>query len=89
MADAEVTPIWKQLASLTIGVVLLGILGLGVYFFVSALLTKLNAVSSDLAKAIVAGAVTAFAAIVTVVLGKIWEQRTKIQADLRDRNTGI
>lgn len=89
MADAEITPLRKQLASLVIGVVLLSILGLGVYFFVSALLTKLNALSSDLAKAIVAGAVTLFAAIVTVVLGKIWEQRTKIQADLRERKIPV
>ncbi len=69
--------------------VVLAILAGGLYFFVAAVLDKLNSLNSDLGKAIVAGAVTLFAAVVTLVGGKIWEQRVKIQQDVREKRLPV
>ncbi|MDZ7616964.1 MAG: hypothetical protein U1E05_08170 [Patescibacteria group bacterium] len=70
-----------------LGVVAL--LGLGVYFFIAAVIDKLNALNSDLGKAIVAGAVTVAAAIITLVVGKVWEQRVKIQQEVREKKVPV
>ncbi len=89
MADTEITSGRKQLGAVALGFLVLGGIGLGFYVFIAALIDKLNVINSDLGKAMVAGSVTLFAAIVTVVLGKIWETRAKIQADVRDRKIPV
>ena len=79
----------KSQPGLVGAVVVLAVLVGGLYFFVAAVLDKLNSLNSDLGKAIVAGAVTLFAAVVTVVGGKIWEQRVKIQQDVREKRLPV
>jgi hypothetical protein len=68
-------------------------LGCGVYLFVSALLDKLNAVQSDIAKTIILASIPASAtvlvAVITLVAGKILEQHLKIRDDIRTRKVPI
>ena len=75
--------------ALPVSLVVVAVLGLGVYWFISALIEKLNAVNSDLGKAIIAGAVTLSVALVSVVVGKVWEQRLKLQQDVREKKVPV
>lgn len=79
----------KPQYSLVIALAVVGLLGLGVYYFLVAVIDKLNAVNSDLGKAVVAGAVAVAAAIVTQVVGKVWEQRVKIQQEVREKKVPV
>jgi len=71
----------------SLGVVAL--LGVGLYFFFASLLDKLNSVNSDLSKTIIAGVLTAVGAVVTLVIGKIWEQNTRNKQEVREKKIPV
>lgn len=79
----------KPQYGLVVSLIIVALLGVGLYFFISAILDKLNALNSDLGKAIIAGAVTVAAAIVTLVVGKVWEQKVKIQQEIREKKIPV
>lgn len=59
------------------------------YFFLAAVLDKLNSINSDLIKTIVGASVATIGAALTIVLGKAWELKTKIRQDIRDKKIPI
>jgi hypothetical protein len=75
----------QQPLSLLISLLVVGMLGWGGYQIITALIDKLNSVDSDLGKAFITGGVTVFIAVVSLVIGKIWEQKIKINADIREQ----
>jgi hypothetical protein len=75
--------------SFILSLLVVAAMGYGVYLGASKLLAQLAAVTSDLGKAIVAAGATITIATVTVVFGKIWEQRVKLQDDVRQRKLPI
>lgn len=64
-------------------------LGWGILQFISLLLDKLASVQSDLSKALIAASTTILAAVITLVAGKIWEQRLKIRDEIRAKKIPI
>jgi hypothetical protein len=64
-------------------------LGWGVYLVLGALLRQLAGVTTDVGKAIVTAGATVFAAVLSVVLGKLWEQRVKINEEVRQRKLPV
>src|SRR3990167_3821002 len=64
-------------------------MGIGLFYFIAGLIDKLNSLNSELSKAMITGGVTIFAAIVTLVIGKIWEQKMKIQQDVREKKIPV
>lgn len=74
-----------QLLSIVMGVATVYALGYGVILFFSAALDKLNSISSDLGKALIAGGIALVGTVITLVVGKIWEQKLKIRQDIRDK----
>jgi hypothetical protein len=79
----------QQPVSIFISLLAVGLLGLGVYWLVTALFDKLNSVDSDLGKAVVTGGATVFIAVVSLVFGKLWEQKVKIQQDIREKKIPV
>ena len=69
--------------------VFLFLLGWGVLHFISLLLDKLESVQSDVAKALIAASATILVAAITMVAGKIWEQRLKIRDEIRAKKIPI
>src|SRR5690242_11322954 len=65
--------------SLLLGLAFVAALGYGFYRLIMAVVVTASTVSSDTGKAIVTAGATIFASVASVVLGKIWEQRTKIK----------
>jgi uncharacterized membrane protein len=63
-------------------------LGGGGCLFVAALL-KLAAGQSELAKTVIAASGTVLAAVITLVAGKLWEQRVKIRDEIRAKKIPI
>ncbi|WP_437619821.1 hypothetical protein [Sorangium sp. So ce1151] len=64
-------------------------LGYGFYWILSQLVQQLNNVTSDTGKAIVTAGVTVFSAVISLVVGKAWEQRVKIQEEVRQRKLPV
>ncbi len=64
-------------------------IGYGVLQFVSALIDKLNSISGDLSKALVAAGITIVTAVVTLVIGKVWEQKVKIRQEIREKKIPV
>ena len=79
----------QQLKTMVVPLLVVAALGFGLYLFLAALIDKLNSIGSDLSKAIIAGAVTIFAAVVSLVLGKIWEQHLKIKQEIREKKIPV
>ncbi|MBD2665728.1 hypothetical protein [Richelia sinica] len=75
--------------SLFVSLVTVILLGMGLYWFISALIDKLNSIDSDLGKAIITGGVTVSIAVLTLVIGKLWEQQVKIQQDIREKKIPV
>jgi hypothetical protein len=61
----------------------------GAYLAGAALLHQLAGVTTDVGKAIVTAGATVFAATLSVVLGKLWEQRVKINEEVRQRKLPV
>ncbi|HEY4100346.1 MAG TPA: hypothetical protein VGM20_05675 [Gemmatimonadales bacterium] len=78
-----------QLTSVIFGILMIGALGGGLYLFVAGIIGRLSQVGSDVGKAIVGGTTAIIVAAATVVLGKAWEQRVKLQQDLRERKAPV
>ena len=74
--------------SLAAVLVFLFALGGGGCLFVAALL-KLAAGRSELAKTVIAASGTVLAAVITLVAGKLWEQRVKIRDEIRAKKIPI
>lgn len=83
--DANKHPIRAFLISLAV----LAGLGYGAYWGLSRLVAQLAAVTSDLGKAIVAAGATVVVATISLVFGKIWEQRVKLQEEVRQRKLPV
>jgi hypothetical protein len=64
-------------------------LGYGALLFLSALIDKLNSISGDLSKALVAGGIAIVTAVVTLVVGKVWEQKVKIRQEIREKKIPV
>jgi len=64
-------------------------IGYGILLFASALIDKLNSISGDLSKALVASGFAIFSTVLTLVIGKVWEQRVKINQDIRDKKIPV
>ncbi|MBJ7297130.1 MAG: hypothetical protein JHC73_12620 [Dolichospermum sp.] len=75
--------------NLFVSLVTVILLGIGLYYFISALIDKLNSINSDLGKAIITGGVTVSIAVLTLVIGKLWEQQVKIQQDIREKKIPV
>jgi hypothetical protein len=67
------------------------IAGAGYAFFRVVMFTAntLAAPSSDAGKAIVTAGATVFASVASLVLGKAWEQRTKLREEVRSRKIPV
>ena len=72
-----------------IGLFAMTVAGFGLYWFVAALIDKLASVQGDLSKALVASSATIVIAAITVVLGKLWEQRLKTREDIRAKKIPV
>jgi hypothetical protein len=79
----------KPQAGIWIGLLVLLVIGVGFYFFIVALIKLLSSTNSDLAKALIAGAVTITVTVLTVVIGKAWEQRVAIRQDIRAKKVPV
>lgn len=79
----------QQSVNMFVSLLVVGLLGLGVYWLITAIIDKLNSVDSDLGKALVTGGVTVSVAVVSLVIGKLWEQQVKIQQDIREKKIPV
>lgn len=79
----------QQPVSIFVSLLVVGLLGLGIYWLTSALFDKLGSIDSDLGKAIVTGGVTVSIAVISLVIGKLWEQKVKIQQDIREKKIPV
>lgn len=64
-------------------------LGWGFYLFLAALIDKLNSMPSDLGKTLIASSVTILVAVITLVAGKILEQRIRIREEIRSKKIPV
>lgn len=67
----------------------IGVLGVGAYYLFAAFIDKLNSISGDLGKTLVTAAVTTLVAVLTLVLGKIWDTKIKIAHDIREKKIPV
>ncbi len=79
----------NQIQSVLIGLVIFFSIGFGMYFFISSLIDKLASVDSDISKALIGAGVTIFAATLTIVGGKLLEQKIKIKQEVRLKKVPI
>jgi hypothetical protein len=79
----------QQPVNVFISLLVVGLLGLGVYWLITALFDKLNSVDSDIGKALVTGGATVSIAVVSLVFGKLWEQKVKIEQDIREKKIPV
>jgi hypothetical protein len=79
----------SQIQSVAIGIATVFGLGFGAYLFIVAVIDKLNSVSGDLSKALIAGGIAICTAVATLVLGKIWERKLQIQQHIRERKIPV
>ncbi len=61
----------------------------GTYLFFAALIEKLNSVNSDIGKAVLGAAATIIVAVLSIVVAKLWEQRTAIKNENRQKKIPI
>jgi hypothetical protein len=59
------------------------------YLFGLGVVHLLNSVQSDIGKTLIAASVTVFVAVITLVLGKLLEQRLKIRDEIRAKKVPI
>jgi len=57
--------------------------------FLSLLIDKLSSVQSDLAKTLITASATILVAAITLVAGKLWEQRLRIRDEIRAKKIPI
>lgn len=79
----------QQLSAIAISLLTVAALGAGLYWFIAALIEKLASVSSDVSKAVIAGGAAVIGSVLTLVAGKLWEQRIKIRQELRAKKIPI
>jgi hypothetical protein len=79
----------QQPVNIFVSLLIVGLLGLGLYWLITSLIDKLNSVDSDLGKALVTGGVTVSVAVVSLVIGKLWEQQVKIKQDIREKKIPV
>ena len=72
-----------------IGLFALTVAGFGLYWFVAALIDKLASVQGDLSKTLVASSATIIIAVITLVVGKVWEQKLKTREDIRAKKIPV
>jgi hypothetical protein len=79
----------RPVLAVAFALIFLGIVGFGSYLALSALLRQLAGVTSDVGKGLVTAGATVFAAFLSLVIGKIWEQRVKINEDIRQKKMPV
>jgi hypothetical protein len=79
----------QQITSILVGIITLAVIAFGFYLFVAAIIDKLNSANSDLGKTIVGASLTLIGATVTLVVGKLWEQKIKIKQEIREKKIPI
>lgn len=72
-----------------IGLFVIAAIGFGLYWFASALIDKIAGIEGDLGKTLVTSSVTILLAVISLVVGKLWEQRLKIRDDIRARKIPV
>lgn len=82
-------PVIASLIAFLLGLAILVGLGYGFYWLLARILDHLSNITSDSGKAMVAAGTTIFGSVVTLVFGKAWEQRVKIQEEVRQRKLPV
>jgi hypothetical protein len=72
-----------------IGLFAIAALGFGLYWFVAALIDKLASVQGDLSKTLVASSATIIISVLTLVVGKVWEQKLKTREEIRAKKIPV
>ncbi len=72
-----------------VGLATLAALAIGVYYLFAAFVDKLNSINGDLGKTLITAAVTVLVAVLTLVLGKIWDTKLKIAHDIREKKIPV
>jgi hypothetical protein len=74
---------------IVVGLVTLAIIACGVYYLVVSFIDKLNSINGDLGKTLITAAVTTLIAVLTLVLGKVWDTKIKIAHDIREKKIPV
>jgi hypothetical protein len=79
----------QTVLSTLLAILILALMGLGSFWLVKNIYRVLSSMNSDIAVAIIAAAATVLVAVISIVLGKIYEARTTVQKELRERKTPV
>jgi len=60
-----------------------------IYWLFERLLRQLNTMTTDNGRAVVTAAAAVTASVVTVVVGKVWEQKVKLREELHQRKQPV
>lgn len=72
-----------------LGLFVIATIGFGVYWFASALIDKIAGIEGDLGKTLVTSSVTILLAVISLIGGKLWEQKLKIREDIRAKKIPV
>lgn len=59
------------------------VIGAGAYFFIIGVIREIGKIDAQLSGSVIAASVTAFAAVLTIIIGKYFENKARIQQELR------
>jgi hypothetical protein len=79
----------SPIRDIAIGLATLAIAGAGLYWFIALLIDKIASIEGDLGKTLVTTSATILLAVLSLVGGKLWEQRLKIRDDIRSRKIPV
>jgi len=79
----------RQFLSVTLGFVLLAAAAYGLYVIVRESVRVFTSLDSDIAVAIIAAAATVFVSVLSIVLGKVYEARSLVQKEHREKKVPV
>jgi hypothetical protein len=79
----------RHILSLLLGFALLAAAGLGLYVIVRESVRVFTSLNSDIAVAIIAAAATIFVSVLSIVLGKVYEAKSLVQKEHRERKVPV
>lgn len=79
----------QQLKPIAVPLLIVAFLGFGTYLLIAAIIDKLNSINTDVGKAIIAGTATVIISVLSLVVGKIWEQKIKDKQDIRQKKIPV
>jgi uncharacterized protein YneF (UPF0154 family) len=83
------SPKTRQAISVTFGLLLVAGIGYGVFVAVRATMLVIASLDSSIAVAIIAAAATVLVSVLSIVLGKVYEARSLIQKEHREKKTPV